>query len=72
MEIITRNSVLQAVVTSSEVIKILCISRARLSQLVKNNKLTPLKKNLFLMEDVLKRKTEQIELRRLYYRPKGG
>lgn len=62
---------MQSVLTSSEVIKVLGISRARLSQLVKKDKLTPLKKNLFLLDDVLKRKIEQDKLRRLYYRPRS-
>lgn len=70
MDIGSRESIFCAVVTSSEVTKILGISRARLSQLVKNNKLKPLKKNLFLLEDVITRKTEQEELRKMYYRPK--
>ena len=70
MDIESRESISRAVVTSSEVTKILGISRARLSQLVKNNKLKPLKKNLFLREDVIARKTEQEELRKMYYKPK--
>lgn len=71
MEILSRECALRGVVTSTEVIEILGISRARLSQLVKKDKLAPLKKNLFLLDDVLKRKIEQNELRQLYYRPRS-
>ncbi|AHF05823.1 DNA-binding protein [Desulfitobacterium metallireducens DSM 15288] len=71
MDEVSRGRIINAVVTSSEVIKILGISRARLSQLIKHNKLKPLKKNLFLLDDVLRRKSEQAGLRKLYYRPRG-
>jgi len=57
------------VVTSKEVIEILDIKRARLSQIVKSGKLTPIKKNIYLLSDVLKRKEQQDELRKKYYRP---
>jgi len=71
MEIINRDCILETVLTSSEVIKVLGISRTRLSQLVKKGKLVPLKKNLYLLDDVTKRKIEQNELRRIYYRPRS-
>jgi len=70
MGIITRDSVKELVATSKEVIEILGISRARLSQLAKNKKLTPIKKNLYMIEDVLSRKASQDSLRKKYYRPK--
>lgn len=57
------------VVTSREVLELLGISRARLSQLVKAGKLKPLKSNLFLTNDILERKEQQIHLRHKYYKP---
>ncbi len=57
-----------SVVTSREVTELLGISRARLSQLVKTGKLTPIKKNLFLINDILERKEQQIILREKYYK----
>ena len=59
-----------AVVTSSEVIQILGISRARLSQLVRTDKLIPIKKSMFLLQEVNKRKELQVELRNKYYKTK--
>lgn len=59
----------KSVLTSKEVIEILGIKRSRLSQLVKSDKLTPIKKNIFLLEDVIKRKEQQEYLREKYYRP---
>lgn len=56
------------IVTSREVTELLGISRARLSQLVKTGKLTPIKKNLFLMNDILQRKEQQSILREKYYK----
>jgi predicted XRE-type DNA-binding protein len=56
------------VVTSREVTELLEISRARLSQLVKTGKLKPIKKNLFLTNDVLLRKEQQTILREKYYK----
>jgi hypothetical protein len=57
------------VLTSKEVTEILDIKRARLSQMAKSGKLIPIKKNVYLLSDVLKRKEQQEELRRKYYRP---
>jgi hypothetical protein len=63
--------ILESIVTSKEVLYILGIKRSRLSQLVKKGKLTPIKSNVFLLEDVLTRKRAQEELRKTYYRPKS-
>lgn len=57
-----------SVVTSREVIELLGISRARLCQLVKAGKLKPIKRNLFLTNDIFVRKEQQIELREKYYK----
>lgn len=59
------------IVTSYEVLQILDIKRARLSQLVKSGKLIPIKRNIFLLEEVMNRKSHQEELRIKYYRPKN-
>lgn len=59
----------ELVLTSKEVTEILDIKRARLSQMAKSGKLIPIKKNVYLLSDVLKRKELQEELRRKYYRP---
>ena len=56
--------------TTQEALELLGISRVRLSQLVKARKLTPVKRSIFLKEDVLKRKLDQEKLRQKYYRPK--
>jgi predicted XRE-type DNA-binding protein len=65
-----RNTIKNLIVTSNEVLQILGITRGRLSQLTKCGKIKPIKKNVFLLEDVLKRKIEQEQLRDKYYRPK--
>lgn len=72
MNKLTKEEIKNSIVTSREVLEILGINRSRLSQLVKSGKLTPLKKNLFFLEDVLERKKIQHQLRLVYYRPKGG
>ena len=59
----------ELVLTSKEVTDLLDIKRARLSQMAKSGKLIPIKKNVYLLSDVLKRKEQQEELRRKYYRP---
>ncbi len=68
-----KNKILSVVVnqtmTSGEVLKELGISRARLSQLVKTNKLTRIKNNLFLKDEIIERKREQEGLRAKFYRP---
>ena len=60
-----------SIVTSCEVLQILNITRARLSQLVKSGKLNPIKRNIFLLEEVMNRKSRQEELRIKFYRPKS-
>jgi len=56
--------------TTSESIELLEISRARLSAMIKNGKLTPAKKlahtSLFLKDDLLRKKKELITLRQKY------
>lgn len=62
----------EEILTSAEVMAILEISRARLSILVKEGKITPVKTgtvNLFLMDDVLDRLEKSVELK-LKYKPK--
>ncbi|MFK4317505.1 putative XRE-type DNA-binding protein [Bacillus sp. RC145] len=58
------------VLTTPEAIEMLGISRARLSHMIKNGKITPLKKqgcvSLFLREDSEKKKEELIVLRKKY------
>ncbi|PFX73746.1 DNA-binding protein [Bacillus cereus] len=60
------------VMTTPEAIEILGISRARMSHMIKNGKIVPLKKqgcvSLFLREDLEKKKAELIE-GRMKYRP---
>lgn len=58
------------VLATPEVIEILGISRSRMSNLIKNGKITPIKKlgcvSLFLREDVIKKRDELIKLRKVY------
>lgn len=58
------------VMTTPEAIEILGISRARLSHLIRNGKITPIKKlgctSLFLREDLEKKLEELIVLRKKY------
>ena len=58
------------VMTTPEAIEILGISRARLSHLIRNGKITPIKKlgctSLFLREDLEKKLEELIKLRKQY------
>jgi Helix-turn-helix domain len=58
------------ILTSSEATEVLGITRQRLSQLVKNGQLVPLKKeggvSLFLRSDVEKKKQELEELRKKF------
>jgi hypothetical protein len=61
----------ESIVTSKEVLDILGIKRSRLSQLVKCGKLKPIKKNLYIREDIMNRKELQKELRSKLYRPKN-
>jgi hypothetical protein len=69
MEIIDDKMIRELVLTSKEVTEILDIKRSRLSQMSKSGKLIPIKKNVYLLSDVLKRKEQQEELRKKYYRP---
>ncbi|EMS70572.1 hypothetical protein CTER_3726 [Ruminiclostridium cellobioparum subsp. termitidis CT1112] len=71
MKMYNNEQIKSAIVTSCEVLQILDIKRARLSQLVKSGKLNPIKRNIFLLEDVMNRKSHQEELRIKYYRPKS-
>ncbi|MGW6380914.1 helix-turn-helix domain-containing protein [Peribacillus butanolivorans] len=56
--------------TTPEAIEFLEISRARLSAMIKNNKIKPVKKlgcvSLFLKEDLEEKKEELVELRKKY------
>lgn len=70
MTTLEKKDIKDIIVTSDEVIKILDISRARLSQLKKNGKLIPIKKNLYYLKDVQERKNIQEDLRRKHYKSK--
>lgn len=63
------------VLTSSEAVEFLGITRGRLSQLIKNEKIVPIKRSgkdsLFLREDLEERKAVQEELTKKY-RPYDG
>lgn len=65
-----RQWVYDNVLTTPEAIELLGISRARLSHMIKNGKIVPLKKqgcvSLFLREDLEKKKEELIALRKVY------
>lgn len=58
------------ILTTPEAIELLGISRSRLSHLIRNGKITPLKKlgctSLFLREDLEKKLEELIVLRKKY------
>lgn len=58
------------VMTTPEAIELLGISRARMSHMIKNGKIVPIKKlgcvSLFLLEDLEKKKEELILLRAKY------
>ncbi|USL02186.1 helix-turn-helix domain-containing protein [Bacillus anthracis] len=58
------------VMTTPEAIEILGVSRSRLSHLIRNGKITPIKKlgctSLFLREDLEKKLEELIVLRKKY------
>jgi predicted XRE-type DNA-binding protein len=69
MGFINEQMIRDQVLTSKEVTEVLDIKRARLSQMAKSGKLIPIKKNVYLLSDVLKRKEQQEELRKKYYRP---
>ncbi|GAB6716697.1 helix-turn-helix domain-containing protein [Bacillus cereus] len=67
-----RKWVFDNVMTTPEAIEILGISRARLSHLIRNGKIVPLKKlgctSLFLRED-LEKKLEELIILRAKYQP---
>lgn len=72
MDFTNKEDIKELLVTSNEVLDILGIKRSRLSQLVKSGKITPIKKNIYFLSDVLERKTNQEELRLKFYRPKNN
>ncbi|PEF42402.1 helix-turn-helix domain-containing protein [Bacillus wiedmannii] len=65
-----RQWVFENVYTTPEAIELLGISRSRLSHLIRNGKITPIKKlgctSLFLREDLEKKLEELILLRKKY------
>ncbi|MDF0727244.1 helix-turn-helix domain-containing protein [Cytobacillus sp. S13-E01] len=65
-----RKLIIEESCTTSEALEILGVSRARLNQMVKKGKLTPLKKSgaisIFFKQDLLDKKEELIELRAKY------
>ncbi|MFJ5751663.1 DNA-binding protein [Peribacillus frigoritolerans] len=63
--------VMEEVLTSTECIELLGITRSRLSSLIRSNKIVPIKKagvQLYLKQDMLKKKAE-LEALRIKYRP---
>lgn len=67
---IKREFIRKYVYTSAETLELLEISRPRMSKMIKDGKLYPVKKlgstSLFLLDDLLKKKEELIKLRRQY------
>ncbi|SEA91442.1 helix-turn-helix domain-containing protein [Bacillus nitratireducens] len=67
-----RKWVYENVLTTPEALELLEISRARLSHMIRNGKIVPIKKlgctSIFLKSDLEKKKEELMELR-LKYRP---
>ncbi|MGO0657562.1 helix-turn-helix domain-containing protein [Bacillus mycoides] len=65
-----RKWVYDNVMTTPEAIEYLEISRARMSHMIKNGKIVPVKKqgcvSLFLREDLEKKKEELVALRKVY------
>lgn len=65
-----RKFIRECVLTSPETIELLEISRPRLSKMIKDGKIDPVKKSgaisLFLKDDVLQKKEELIKLRKKY------
>lgn len=72
MNYLDKENIKELLVTSKEVLDILNIKRSRLSQLVKTGKVQPIKKNIYLLSDIIERKKIQEELRKKFYRPKGS
>jgi hypothetical protein len=63
--------VIDEVLTSTECIELLGITRSRLSSLIRSKKIVPIKKagvQLYLKQDMLKKKAE-LERLRIKYRP---
>jgi hypothetical protein len=64
--------IIEEVLTTSEAMKVLGITRSRMSQLISDGKLIPVKKlrgdSLFLRKDIEEKKKE-LEERRKKYRP---
>lgn len=62
----------EEIITSAEAVEILGISRARLSKLIQEERLVPLKKlakeSIFLKSEILEKKVEMAQ-RRKKYRP---
>lgn len=65
-----REFILNEVLTTPEALEFLDISRARLSAMIKNKKIKPVKKfgcvSLFLKDDLEEKKKELVELRKKY------
>ncbi|MGZ0875136.1 helix-turn-helix domain-containing protein [Priestia megaterium] len=65
-----RRFIRECVLTSPEAIELLEISRPRLSKMIKDGKIEPVKKSgaisLFLKDDVLQKKEELIRLRKQF------
>ncbi|WP_394547563.1 DNA-binding protein [Priestia aryabhattai] len=65
-----REFIRKYVYTSAEALELLEISRPRMSKMIKDGKLYPVKKlgstSLFLLDDLLKKKEEMIALRKKF------
>jgi len=65
-----RRFIRECVLTSPEAIELLEISRPRLSKMIKDGKIDPVKKlgstSLFLLDDLVKKKKELVMLRKKY------
>ncbi|KQU25969.1 hypothetical protein ASG61_16735 [Bacillus sp. Leaf75] len=65
-----REFIRKYVYTSAEALELLEISRPRLSTMIKDGKLNPIKKSgaisLFLLDDLLEKKKELIKLRKQF------
>ncbi|KRF52725.1 hypothetical protein ASG98_19660 [Bacillus sp. Soil531] len=65
-----REFIRKYVYTSAEALELLEISRPRMSKMIKDGKLNPIKKSgaisLFLLDDLLEKKKELIKLRKQF------
>lgn len=65
-----REFIRKYVYTSAEALELLEISRPRMSKMIKDGKLYPVKKlrstSLFLLDDLLEKKGELVKLRKIY------